>query len=60
MNGKPLAITSPRDALDAGIAYLTEDRKTLGLFMSTDRMIGRQFEKGLTPMKIAATAVARW
>ncbi|SOC47356.1 monosaccharide ABC transporter ATP-binding protein (CUT2 family) [Rhizobium subbaraonis] len=33
LNGKPLAITSPRDALDAGIAYLTEDRKTLGLFL---------------------------
>ena len=33
LNGKPLAIASPRDALDAGVAYLTEDRKTLGLFL---------------------------
>ncbi|WP_421591333.1 sugar ABC transporter ATP-binding protein [Shinella sp. M27] len=33
LNGKPLAISSPRDALDAGIAYLTEDRKALGLFL---------------------------
>ncbi len=33
LNGKTLAIASPRDALDAGIAYLTEDRKALGLFL---------------------------
>lgn len=33
LNGKPVAITSPRVALDAGIAYLTEDRKSLGLFL---------------------------
>jgi ribose transport system ATP-binding protein len=33
LNGKPLAVNSPRDALDAGIAYLTEDRKVLGLFL---------------------------
>ena len=33
LNGTPLSIASPRDALDAGIAYLTEDRKALGLFL---------------------------
>ena len=33
LNGKALAIATPRDALDAGIAYLTEDRKALGLFL---------------------------
>jgi ribose transport system ATP-binding protein len=33
LNGKALAIAAPRDALDAGIAYLTEDRKALGLFL---------------------------
>ena len=33
LNGIPVAITSPRAALDAGIAYLTEDRKSLGLFL---------------------------
>ncbi|MBZ9945213.1 sugar ABC transporter ATP-binding protein [Mesorhizobium sp. BR1-1-13] len=33
LNGKPIAIGSPREALDAGIAYLTEDRKELGLFL---------------------------
>ncbi len=33
LDGRELAIRSPRDALDAGIAYLTEDRKGLGLFL---------------------------
>ncbi|WP_240804847.1 sugar ABC transporter ATP-binding protein [Cupriavidus oxalaticus] len=31
--GTPLAITGPRQAIDAGIAYLTEDRKLQGLFL---------------------------
>jgi ribose transport system ATP-binding protein len=33
LDGKPISIHSPREALDAGIAYLTEDRKQLGLFL---------------------------
>ncbi|MBX9456830.1 MAG: sugar ABC transporter ATP-binding protein [Rhizobium sp.] len=33
LNGRPVRIATPRDALDAGIAYLTEDRKALGLFL---------------------------
>ena len=33
MNGKDVTPTSPRDALAEGIAYLTEDRKELGLFL---------------------------
>ncbi|WEX08374.1 sugar ABC transporter ATP-binding protein [Chelativorans sp. AA-79] len=33
LNGKELSIHSPREALDQGIAYLTEDRKALGLFL---------------------------
>ena len=33
LDGKELAITAPEDALDNGIAYLTEDRKGLGLFL---------------------------
>lgn len=33
LNGKPLDIRSPKDAIDAGIALLTEDRKALGLFL---------------------------
>jgi ribose transport system ATP-binding protein len=33
LNGRALSINSPREALDQGIAYLTEDRKALGLFL---------------------------
>lgn len=33
LHGKPLAINSPRDAIDKGIVYLSEDRKTMGLFL---------------------------
>lgn len=33
LNGKPLNISSPRDAIDNGIVYLSEDRKTMGLFL---------------------------
>ncbi|WP_427306431.1 sugar ABC transporter ATP-binding protein [Cupriavidus sp. H39] len=31
--GTPLAVRGPRQAIDAGIAYLTEDRKLQGLFL---------------------------
>ncbi|MDD2562047.1 MAG: sugar ABC transporter ATP-binding protein [Eubacteriales bacterium] len=31
LNGKKLHISSPRDAIDAGIAHITEDRQRLGL-----------------------------
>ncbi|AOX20887.1 sugar ABC transporter ATP-binding protein [Kozakia baliensis] len=33
LEGKTLNLRSPREGLDAGIAYLTEDRKALGLFL---------------------------
>jgi len=33
LEGQPVAIRKPKDALDSGIAYLTEDRKGLGLFL---------------------------
>lgn len=33
LDGRELSISGPRDALDAGVAYLTEDRKNLGLFL---------------------------
>lgn len=33
LDGQPLEIGAPGDAIDAGIAYLTEDRKGLGLFL---------------------------
>ena len=34
LNGKPVKIGSPADAIRHGIAYLSEDRKQLGLFMN--------------------------
>jgi ribose transport system ATP-binding protein len=33
LDGKPLTITAPEEALANGVAYLTEDRKGLGLFL---------------------------
>ncbi len=33
LDGKRLKIASPKDAIGAGIVYLTEDRKGLGLFL---------------------------
>ncbi len=33
VNGTERHITNPREAIDAGIVYLTEDRKVLGLFL---------------------------
>ncbi len=32
--GRPVAIRSPRQAMELGIAYMTEDRRQLGLIMS--------------------------
>jgi len=34
LNGKSLRIAGPKDAIRKGLAYLTEDRKELGLFLS--------------------------
>lgn len=31
LNGKILSVKSPRDGIDAGIAYVPEDRKGVGL-----------------------------
>ena len=33
LDGRPITITSPGEALNAGIVYLTEDRKAQGLFL---------------------------
>lgn len=33
VDGAPLALATPRQAIDSGIAYLTEDRKLQGLFL---------------------------
>lgn len=34
LNGKPVEISAPRQAMDLGIAYVSEDRRKLGLAMS--------------------------
>ncbi|MEX2444021.1 MAG: sugar ABC transporter ATP-binding protein [Alkalispirochaeta sp.] len=34
VHGKPITIKSPRDAIAAGICYLTEDRRSKGLFQT--------------------------
>lgn len=33
VDGRPVSVGSPKDAIEAGIAYLTEDRKLLGLML---------------------------
>lgn len=33
LQGKPLSINAPEDAIGSGVVYLTEDRKHLGLFL---------------------------
>jgi len=43
--GKPFNPTSPRDAIAAGVAYLTEDRAGLGLFL--DMSIGENVNVGV-------------
>jgi ribose transport system ATP-binding protein len=45
IDGKPVNITKPKDALDLGIAYLTEDRKRLGLFL--DMSCGENINVGV-------------
>ncbi|WP_240769040.1 sugar ABC transporter ATP-binding protein [Paracoccus liaowanqingii] len=36
IEGSPVSIRSPRDAIDAGLAYVTEDRKRSGLVLTGD------------------------
>ncbi|CAM3404969.1 sugar ABC transporter ATP-binding protein [Paracoccus nototheniae] len=36
IDGAPVALTSPRAAIDAGLAYVTEDRKRSGLVLTGD------------------------
>ena len=45
LEGRPLSITSPRQAIESGIAYLTEDRKGLGLFL--DMSCGENINLGV-------------
>ncbi|MFZ1426515.1 MAG: sugar ABC transporter ATP-binding protein [Geminicoccaceae bacterium] len=45
LNGQKVDIKKPKDALDLGIAYLTEDRKRLGLFL--DMSCGENINVGV-------------
>jgi ribose transport system ATP-binding protein len=45
LDGRPVSITEPQDALNLGIAYLTEDRKALGLFL--DMSCGENINLGV-------------
>jgi len=45
LNGTPVAINAPEEALASGIAYLTEDRKRLGLFL--DMSCGENINLGV-------------
>lgn len=36
LNGKPVQIRSPKDAVEAGISYLSEDRKRYGILVEKD------------------------
>ncbi|MCQ8239770.1 sugar ABC transporter ATP-binding protein [Rhizosaccharibacter radicis] len=45
VEGTPVSINRPKDALDHGIAYLTEDRKGLGLFL--DMSCGTNINMGV-------------
>jgi ribose transport system ATP-binding protein len=45
LDGKKVNIKRPKDALDLGIAYLTEDRKRLGLFL--DMSCGENINVGV-------------
>ena len=63
LDGKPLEINRPIQAVDAGIVYLTEDRKGQGLFLDMTvqeninlQVIGRDAAKGgLLDLKKART-----
>jgi ribose transport system ATP-binding protein len=52
LEGRELAIGSPHDAIHSGIAYLTEDRKELGLFLNMtirDNLIAPTLERFTAP-----------
>jgi ribose transport system ATP-binding protein len=45
LNGKPVEFHNPGEAIDAGVAYLTEDRKAQGLFL--DMAVGSNINLGV-------------
>ena len=45
LNGTPVVFHNPGEAIDAGVAYLTEDRKAQGLFL--DMSVGENINLGV-------------
>jgi ribose transport system ATP-binding protein len=45
LNGQPVSFNNPAEAIDAGIVYLTEDRKAQGLFL--DMTVGENINLGV-------------
>ena len=45
LEGKPVSIPTPGEAIDAGVVYLTEDRKAQGLFL--DMTVGGNINLGV-------------
>jgi len=54
----PVTIRAPEDALEAGIAYLTEDRKALGLFL--DLSCGTNINLGVIGRDARLGGVLNW
>ena len=66
--GKPLPLNNAREVLSAGIAYVSEDRKGVGLLLDesiemnaifTALQIHGEFLKGIGPLKLLDTASMR-
>jgi ribose transport system ATP-binding protein len=45
LNGRPVSFRTPAEAIDAGVVYLTEDRKAQGLFL--DMTVGDNINLGV-------------
>lgn len=65
LEGRPLNISTPDDAIEAGIAYVPEDRKDLGLFLEissgeniTMNVLGREATAGIINSKSLFKIVA--
>lgn len=65
--GKPLRLRSNRDAIAAGIGYLSEDRLSLGLIQPQSiadnlviAVLGKIFERGLISARKKEALVAHW
>lgn len=52
LHGEPITINSPRQAINHGVVYLTEDRKTMGLFLNMivrDNIVAAAINRCVSP-----------